>query len=268
MNSAPRVPFLPFSDRAAKAFGSKRSDPSAVPEAAPSEFTDSARKAFHSNRSRAPKEESTPFPSAFGGTARAPRTEFGESAAMAFGGGGARQSDFDETASSAFGGGSRSGFSGERESSAFGRKQRRPMERPSLPKAPLTAAEVLIAQAGAPSWSNSALSTAPTTVLEVLKNEEVFPTLGSASGKQKPVPKKAVAVAVAPSAPKASGLTLAEKTKVWSDQTDQQRQREAAQHEREALIRAADERQANVFRSYAKQRSVNDEDEDEEDEEY
>ena len=265
MIPAPRVPFLPFSDRAAKAFGSKRSDPSAVPEAAPSEFTDSARKAFHSNRSRAPKEESTPFPSAFGGTARAPRTEFGESAAMAFGGGGARRSDFDETASSAFGGGNRSGFS-ERESSAFGRKQRRPMERPSLPKAPLTAAEVLIAQAGAPSWSNSALSTAPTTVMEVLKNEEVFPTLGSASGKQKPVPKKAVAVAVAPNAPKASGLTLAEKTKVWSDQTDQQRQREAAQHEREALIRAADERQRNVFHSYAKQRPAYDEDE--EDEEY
>ena len=266
MNQNTRIPFLPFSDHAAKAFGSKRPDPSSIPVAV-SEFTDSARKAFHSNRSKVPKEASAPFPSAFGGTARAPRTEFDESAAMAFGGGGARRSDFDDTASYAFGGANRSGFS-ERESSAFGRKERRrPIERPSLPKAPLTAAEQLVSQVGSSSsWSNSALSTAPATVSEVLKNEEVFPTLGSASGKQKPVPKKAVAVAVAPSAPKASGLTLAEKTKVWSDQTDQQRQREAAQHEREALIRAADERQANVFRSYAKQRPAYEEDE--EDEEY
>jgi hypothetical protein len=263
MNQTPRIPFLPFSDRAAKAFGSKRSDPS-IPDTPSNEFTDSARLAFHSNRSKGPQEVATPFPSAFGGTARSPRTEFGESAAMAFGGGGARRSDFDDTASSAFGGGgNRSGFSGERESSAFGRKQRRPMERPSLPKAPLTAAEQLVSQAGAPSWSNSALSTAPVTVSDVLKNETVFPTLGSASGKKKPVTTKEVATkaVVAVAIPPSTGLTLAEKTKVWSAQTDQQREREAAHREREALIRAADERQANVFRSYAKHHPA-DEDED------
>jgi hypothetical protein len=145
------------------------------------------------------------------------------------------------------------------------------MERPSLPKAPLTAAEQLVSQASsASSWSNSALSTAPTTVLEVLKNEEVFPTLGSAGGKKKPVPTKtAVATAKASVAPQSTGLTLAEKTKVWSDQTDQQREREAKNREREALIRAADQRQANVFRSYANQRpAYEDEDYSPEEEEY
>jgi hypothetical protein len=141
------------------------------------------------------------------------------------------------------------------------------MERPSLPKAPLTAAEQLVSQASsASSWSNSALSTAPTTVLEVLKNEEVFPTLGSAGGKKKPVPTKATVATVATAAtasvaPPSTGLTLAEKTKVWSDQTDQQREREAKNREREALIRAADQRQANVFRSYANHHPA-DEDED------
>jgi len=183
---------------------------------------------------------------------------------MAFGGGGARRSDFDDTASSAFGGGgNRSGFSGERESSAFGRKQRRPVERPSLPKAPLTAAEQLVSQASsASSWSNSALSTAPVTVSDVLKNETVFPTLGSAGGKKKPTKTAVATEAKAVVAnPPSTGLTLAEKTKVWSAQTDQQREREAAHREREALIRAADQRQANVFRSYAKHHPA-DEDED------
>jgi hypothetical protein len=136
------------------------------------------------------------------------------------------------------------------------------MERPSLPKAPLTAAEQLVSQAGAPSWSNSALSTAPVTVSDVLKNETVFPTLGSAGGK-KPVPTKATVAKAVPAvvAPPSTGLTLAEKTKVWSAQTDQQREREAAHREREALIRAADQRQANVFRSYANHHPA-DEDED------
>jgi hypothetical protein len=225
---------VPFSDQASRAFGSSR--PSKSPK---TEFSDSARSAFHSKRSDPPP--STHFPKAFGGDRGGPsRSEFSDTASAAFGGG--RRHDYSDQASSAFG-----GAGGSRDfHPAFGKKERRPLvSEPPPPPVALTPAERLIAEAkGKTTWGNSALSTAPTTIADVLKSDELFPTLGATKGGAKPSA-AAVAATVAPT----KAPTLAEKAKVWSSQHEVKRQAEQNLREREALRRAIDEREVQILKS-------------------
>jgi len=245
---------IPFSDQAAKAFGSSRF--SRTPATTMTEFSESARSAFHSKRCEQDFPASSVFPKAFGsggghsggghsgGGCRSshsggiPRSEFSDAAAAAFGGG--RRHDYSDQAFSAFGG---NGGSRGDSHPAFGKKERRPLVASTPRPVPLTPAELLLAEAkGKTPWSNSAIASTPTTIADVLKSDELFPALGS-SGKGAST-KSSVSADPAKKAP-----TMADMAKVWSSQHEIKRQAEHTLREREALRKAVDERQLQILKS-------------------
>lgn len=233
---------VPFSDQAAKAFGSSRSSKSMK-----AEFSESARTAFHSKRSDPPASTASgPFPRAFGGERGPSRSEFSDTATAAFGGG--RRHDYSDQASAAFGGaGGSHNFH-----QAFGKKERRPLVSDYTPPVALTPAERLVAEAKSKTtWGNSALSSAPTTVADALKSEDLFPTLGSAKGST-----KATATATAATTATAAATattettkapTMAEKAKLWSQKNDSLKQREAELQKKADLARAIDRRELEIL---------------------
>jgi len=272
---------VPRSEMAVKAFGSSTTSSSTFSSRFSStprtEFSDAARSAFHSKSSE--RTDARSFPSAFQSktdlpatataTASAPRAEFSEAASQAFGGGrGGRRANYSDQDFSAFGG--TGSHSHSHSNSAFGRKERRPLVGSTLKPVPLTAAELLIAEAKSKTtWGNSALATTTTTVKDVLKNEEVFPTLGAALSKSSKkvantivhavasVPTLATTTATAATTATTATTeshrpgppTMAEKAKIWSAKHDEQRAREAHYQEELARQRSIDSRQIQLLRS-------------------